>query len=258
VSGNGSNPAPDGTPASLEQYPTQIQGVGDGASDRDTGQASTSADKKGGEAAQDSTKVADGKGDLPKANANPALAPQSVPADHGEAGRTSPQAEGTSPGRTESGSTNALAGYQASADTVVRSARLTQQAGNAEMQVKLRSEALGPIDVRTVVKGSEIGASIRVEARDTQVMMANELSQLERALNERSLRVDHLDILQGSVSGGRSNGTGADSSQGSPSEPRQSLSSPSAGRTYTLLPETPIVSEDLGLGLPTTRINLRV
>jgi hypothetical protein len=126
------------------------------------------------------------------------------------------------------------------------------------MQVKLRSEALGPIDVHTIVKGSDIGASIRVEARDTQVMLANELSQLERALNERSLRVERLDILQGSVSGGRSNGTGPGNSYGNPSEPRRSFSSYSPGLTYTLLPEIPTVSEDWGLGLSTTRINLRV
>ena len=258
VAGDNSNPALDGTPPSLAQYPTQIQGVGDGAGDRDTGQPDNSTDKKGGEDAQDLTKVADGKGDLPKANAGPALAPQPVPAGHGEASRVSPQGEGSPPVRAESGSANALSGYQANAESVVRSARLTQQAGNAEMQVRLRSEALGPIDVHTVVKGSEIGASIRVEAHDTQVMMASELSQLERALNERSLRVDHLDVLQGSVSGDGSNGSGRDGSQGRPSEPRQSFSSPSAGRTYSSSPETPSLSEDWGLGLLTTRINLRV
>jgi flagellar hook-length control protein FliK len=147
---------------------------------------------------------------------------------------------------------------QANADKVVSSARLTQQAGNAEMQVRLRSEALGPIDVHTIVKGGDIGASIRVEARDTQVMLANELSQLERALNARSLRVERLDVLQGSVSGGRSNGTGPGNSYGSPSEPRPSFSSYSPGQTYTSLPEIPNVPEDWGLGLSTTRINLRV
>jgi flagellar hook-length control protein FliK len=126
------------------------------------------------------------------------------------------------------------------------------------MQVRLRSEALGPIDVHTTVKGSDIGASIRVEARDTQAMLASELAQLERALNERSLRVEHLDVLQGSVSGGQSNGSGPGNSHGSPSEPRQAFSSYPAGQTYISLPEAATVSEDWGLGLSTTRINLRV
>ncbi len=221
-------------------------------------QANASTDKKGGEAASDSTKVTDGKGGLPRANVDPTLTPQPTPEGRAEAGRASPSAAGASQGRDEAESASVLHGYEANDQTAVRSARFTQQAGNAEMQVRLRTEALGPIDVHTVVKGSEIGASIRVEARDTQVMLANELSQLERALNERSLRVEHLDVLHGSVSGGQSNGAGRDHSEGSPSEPRPSFSSYSTNQPYTSLPEAPTVSEEVGLGLSTTRIKLRV
>jgi flagellar motor protein MotB len=258
ASGVNSDAAPDGMPASLVQHSAQAGNADTGSPAHDTKQADASADKKGGEAAQDLTKLADSKGALPKANADPALAPQLVPEGRAEAGRASPETAAASPGRGEAGSASVLEGYQANAETVVRSAHLTQQAGSAEMQVRLRSEALGPIDVHTIVKGSEIGASIRVEARDTQVMLANELSQLERALNEQSLRVGRLDVLQGSVSGGRSNGSGSGNSQGSPPESRQSFSSYSAGQTYTSLPEAPTVSEDWGLGLSPTRINLRV
>jgi hypothetical protein len=258
AAGTNSDPAPDGTPASLVQYLAQTEDIETGSSVHDANQADTSADKKGGEPALNLTKVADGKGGLPKANADPALAPQLVQEGPAEGGRASPEAAAASPGRGQAGSASVFEGEQANAGTVVSSARFIQQAGNAEMQVRLRSEALGPIDVHTIVKGSDIGASIRVEARDTQVILANELSQLERALNERSLRVEHLDVLQGSVSGGRSNGTGPGNSYGSPSEPRPSFSSQSAGRTYTSSLETPTVSEDWGLGLSTTRINLRV
>jgi flagellar hook-length control protein FliK len=253
-----SDAASAGTPASLVQYLAPTEDIETRSPVHDTKQADTSADKNGGEAAQDLTKVADGKGGLPKANTGPALAPQLVPEGRAEGCRASPEAAGASPGWGQAASASVSEGEQANAGTVVSSARFIQQAGNAEMQVRLRSEALGPIDIHTIVKGSDIGASIRVEARDTQVMLANELSQLERALNERSLRVEHLDVLQGSVSGGRSNGTGPDNSYGSPSEPRQSFSSHSAGQAYTSLPETPTVSEDWGLGLSTTRINLRV
>jgi hypothetical protein len=238
--------------------PAQTKNIETESSVHDTKQADTSTDKNGGEAAQDLTKVADGKGGLPKANADPALTPQLILEGRAEAGRASPQTAGASPGRGEAGSASVLEGHQADAGTVVSSARFTQQGGNAEMQVRLRSEALGPIDVHTTVKGNDIGASIRVEARDTQVMLANELSQLERALNERSLRVERLDVLQASVSEGRSNGSGPGNSYGSPSEPRPSFSSYSPGQMYTSLPETPTVSEDWGLGLSTTRINLRV
>jgi hypothetical protein len=257
ASGANSDAVPNGTPASLVQNPSQTEDIETGSPVHDTKQADTSADKKGGEAAQDLTKVADGKAGL-KASADPALAPELIPEGRAEAGRASPEAAGPSAGRGQAGSASLFEGNQANAGTVVSSARFIQQASNAEMQVKLRSEALGPIDVHTTVKGSDIGASIRVEARDTQVMLANELSQLERALNERSLRVEHLDVLQASVSGGRSNGTGPGNSFGSPSQPRQGFLSYSAGQTYTPLPEAPTVSEDWGLGQSTTRINLRV
>jgi hypothetical protein len=126
------------------------------------------------------------------------------------------------------------------------------------MQVRLRTEALGPIDVHTVVKGSDIGASIRVEGRDTQVMMANEISRLEQALSERSLRVQRLDVLQGSVSGGQSGETGPGNYHGNPSQPRPGSASHSVLEAYPTLPETPAVYDEGSLGLSTTHINLRV
>jgi hypothetical protein len=254
-----SNDADAGGPGtSLLAQPDQAKGIETESSIHDTKQAGSSADKEGGEAAPDLTKVAEGKGGLPKANPDPPPTPQLIPEGHAETGHASPEAAGALPGSGQAGSASVFEGGQANTGPAVSSARFTQQAGNAEMQVRLHSEALGPIDVHTTVKGSDIGASIRVEARDTQVMLANELSQLERALNERSLRVEHLDVLQGSVSGGRSNGTGPGNSYGSPSEPRPSFSSYSAGQTYASSSETPTVSEDWGLGQPTTRVNLRV
>ena len=126
------------------------------------------------------------------------------------------------------------------------------------MQVRLRTEALGPIDVHTVVKGNDIGASIRVEARDTQVMMANEISRLEQALNERSLRVQRLDVLQSFASGSQSGGTGPDNYQGNPSQPRPGSASHSLASAYPPLPETAPPYEEPALESSTTRINLRV
>jgi flagellar hook-length control protein FliK len=217
-----------------------------------------STDKKGGAAAQDATKVTDDKGGLPKTSADPTYAPQLTLEGRAEAARVPSGAAGTSPGQSEADSAGALQGYQANAQTAVSSARITQQAGNAQMQVRLRTEALGPIDVHTVVKGSDIGASIRVEAHDAQMVLANELSQLERALNEQSLRVEHLDVLQGSVSGGQSNGAGPGNSGESPSERRPSFSSYPTSQTHISSSEPPTLPEDVGLGLSMTRINLHV
>ena len=232
--------------AALSQQPAQTKDVETGAS------------KKDGEASPDATKAAVGKGSVSKTDADPPLASQLIPEGRAEGSRASLGATGASQSWGAPRSASVSAGCQADAETVVCSARLTQQAGNAEMQVRLRSEALGPIDVHTIVKGNDIGASIRVEGRDTQVMLANELSQLERALNERSLRVDHLDVLQGSAFGGRSTGTGQGNSDRSPLEPPPGLSSYSTGQTYPSLAEAPTVSEEWGLGLSMTRLNLRV
>jgi flagellar hook-length control protein FliK len=249
---------PDGLPASLVQYPVQANDSETEASVPGAKETDSFADKKDGEAAQDLTIGTNERGGPTKAEAGPPAAQHFVPQEGAHAGSTSPQAAGTTqnPGRVAGA--NPSEGDQADTQKVVSSARLTQQAGNAEMQVKLRSETLGPINVHTTVKGSDIGASIRVEVRDTQVMLATELPQLEQALNERSLRVAHLDVLQGSVTGGQSNGHQAGNSFGSPSEPRQGFSSYSTGQTYTSLPETPTVPEDPEFGLSTTRINLRV
>jgi hypothetical protein len=256
-SGVNNDAEPDDTTDSLSQQPGQTQGIEAGASVHDSKRPDTSADKGGEEADQDLTKVANEKGVPPKADANLSLAHQLVPQGRAEVGGASPEASGTSQSRGQADSASVAERYQAYAGRLVSSARFTDQGGNAEMQVRLRSEALGPIDVHTIVNGSDIGASIRVEARDTQVMLANELPQLERALNERSLRVEHLDVLQGSVSGGGPDMAGSGNSQESPSEPRRSFPSYSSDRSYTSLPTAQSVTEDWELGLSTTRINLR-
>jgi flagellar hook-length control protein FliK len=258
VTAASSNSGSDGTPVLLISHAPQVSNQQTGSSAPDTKQVDASADKKGGEAVQNSTTVTNDKGPVPKAGAESPLAPHPIAQASAEAGRASPQAAAASPSRGQAGSTSISEGQPAETQKLVSSARFTQQAGNAEMQVKLRSETLGPIDVHTTIRGSEIGASIRVEGRETQVMLTSELSQLQQALNERSLRVEHLDVLQSSVSGGRSNGNGAGNSYGNLSEPRQGFSSYSASHPFTPLPETPGASEDGALGLMSTRINLRV
>jgi hypothetical protein len=89
-------------------------------------------------------------------------------------------------------------------------------------------------------------------------MMANEISHLEQALNERSLRVQRLDVLQGSVSGNQSGGTGPGNYHGNPSQPRPGSASHSVVETYPALPETLPVYDDGAPGSSTARINLRV
>ena len=243
---------------SLAYAPVQAQDDEADPSVQDASKPEASGHKSDADATQDPTKEVDAKSGVPKTTVDSPTAPQFSMQGPPQTGRAAPQIVGTPQGRAEAAHTSLPTGYQAAVRESVSSARLTQQAGSAEMQVKLRSASLGPIDVRTVIRGSDIGASIRVEARETQMMISNEISRLEQALSERSLRVQRLDVLQGSVSGGQSSGTGPGSYQGNPSRPRQGSASYTGVGTYPTLPETPPVYEEGSLGLATTRINLRV
>jgi hypothetical protein len=246
------------TPDTVADAPDQAQDKGAAPSVRDSKQLESSGHKNNGEVVPELTKASDPNPGLSKTNADSLPSAQFGIQASAQTGRAAPQVVGAPQGRAESAATSLPTAYQSAVHGVVSSARLTQQAGSAEMQVRLRTEALGPIDVHTVVKGSDIGASIRVEGRDTQAMMANELSRLEQALNERSLRVQRLDVLQGSVSGSQSGGAGTGNDRGNPSPPRPGSASHSGNQTYPALPETPSVYEDGALEFSAARINLRV
>ena len=256
--GPSGNALPIPPPSSLADSSAQTQGDEPDPSVRDARQPAASGHKDDADATRDPAKEVDAQSGSPKATVDPPTAPQFSIQGPSQTGRAAPQIVGGPQGRSEAPNTSIPTGYQAAVRESVGSARLTQQAGSAEMQVKLRSESLGPIDVRTIVRGSDVGASIRVEGRETQMMMSNEISRLEQALSERSLRVQRLDVLQGSVSGGQSSGTGPGSYQGNPSRPRPGFASYTGIGTYPTLPETVPVYDEGSLGLSTTRINLRV
>jgi hypothetical protein len=256
--GSSGNAPPIPMPNSLADAPVQAQDDEADPSVQDARKPDASGHKSDADATQGATKEVDAKSGLPKTTVDSLNGPQFSIQGPPQTGRAAPQIVGGPQGRAETADPSLPTGYQAAVRESVSSARLTQQAGSAEMQVKLRTESLGPIDVRTVVRGSDIGASIHVEARETQMMMSNELSRLEQALSERSLRVQRLDVLQGSVSGGQSSGTGPGGYQGNPSRPRQGSASYTGVGTYPTLPETPPVYEEGALGLSSTRINLRV
>lgn len=256
--GSSGDAPPVPMPNSVADARVQTQDNEADPSVRDARQPAASGHKNDADATRSPTKGGDTKSGLPKTTVDSPSGPQFSIQGPSQTSRAAPQIVGGPEGRTEAADTSLPTGYQAAVPGSVSSARLTQQAGSAEMQVKLRIETLGPIDVRTVVRGSDIGASIRVEARETQMMMSNELSRLEQALSERSLRVQRLDVLQGSVSGGQSSGTGPGGYQGNPSRPRQGSASYTGVGTYPTLPETPPVYEEGSLGLSSTRINLRV
>lgn len=138
---------------------------------------------------------------------------------------------------------------------IVNSARLSDQMGQAEMQVKLQSDALGPITLRATVHNNQVGAAIRVETHETHAILAAELPALEHALSEKNLRVENISILQNSVSGETSQGQGRDTSQGQYSQPRPTQYQWSQGHGESLSPEA--TPEPWYVSQYSTRLNVR-
>jgi hypothetical protein len=138
---------------------------------------------------------------------------------------------------------------------IVNSAKLSEQIGQAEMQVKLQSDALGPISLHATLHDNQVGAAIRVEGHETHAILAAELPALERALSEKNLRVESISILPGSVSSETNQGASRDPSQGQYSEPRPTPYhwSPGQGEHSSL--EVPV--EAWYLDHYSTRLNVR-
>jgi hypothetical protein len=92
------------------------------------------------------------------------------------------------------------------------------------MHVELRTGALGPLDVHAIVHEGSVGAEIHVQGQEAHTLLAAGLPSLERALGERNLRVENINIHQDQAGGGMSGGEKQDSQSGSsPSPQRQVL-----------------------------------
>jgi flagellar hook-length control protein FliK len=115
-------------------------------------------------------------------------------------------------------------GERASASTA-SSDRVTGSLAGAEMNVALRTEGLGAVQVRAHVTGDQVGASITVERHDAHAALANDLPALHQALSERQLRVENVFLQQGSAHAGSGIGDGAARQQqqgGTPPRPSAS------------------------------------
>jgi flagellar hook-length control protein FliK len=107
---------------------------------------------------------------------------------------------------------------------MVQSARLAGNLGESEMNISLRADALGAVELRTHVSGDLVGASISVDRHDAHAMLSSDLGSLHQALNDRQLRVGDVKIFQGSFG---SDATAADgqSSQRREMAPQQQQAS---------------------------------
>jgi len=144
----------------------------------------------------------------------------SLPASHASAAAPQTSLSSSQPPATLSAWQN----YDGVAGKIVRSASLSDSAHGAEMHVELRTTALGPMDVRTVLHDGSVGAEIHVQGQEAHTLLAAGLPSLERALGERNLRVENIAVYQDHAGGGMSEGEKQDPHSGSsPSPQRQVL-----------------------------------
>jgi len=121
------------------------------------------------------------------------------------------------PSSTQPASTlSAWQNYDGGAGRIVRSASLTDSPGGAEMHVELRSGPLGPLELHTMVREGSVGAEIHVQGQEAHAMLSAGLPSLERALNDRNLRVENISVYQdhsgGGMGGGERQGSQSESS----------------------------------------------
>ena len=105
---------------------------------------------------------------------------------------------------------------------MVSADRLAGTLTQSEMNVALRTDGLGAVQVRAHVTGDQVGAAITVERRDTHVALSSDLPALHLALSDRQLRVGNVSLLQGSPHTGTDIGDGTGRQQNQDAKPQQS------------------------------------
>jgi flagellar hook-length control protein FliK len=169
-------------------------------------------------------KEATGNGAITGAQANSAVVkpepqlPSSVPAAMPDPPmvRATPLAPGPSPTTYQGvheGMIGAWEGHLQDSSQVVKAAELIAHLGGVEMRVELRTEDLGPMELRAMMHENRLGAAIGVGTLDAKTALATELPGLQRALMERNVQLDSISIFSGSSGGA----TGHESGYKSPS-----------------------------------------
>jgi flagellar hook-length control protein FliK len=109
-------------------------------------------------------------------------------------------------------------GQNAAAAGANASAHLAGNAQQSEMNVALRAEGMGAVQVHARVTGDQVGAAITVERHEAHAALASELPALHQALNERQLRLESVSVSQGSAHLGAGDGAARQQPQGSGSQ----------------------------------------
>jgi hypothetical protein len=109
--------------------------------------------------------------------------------------------------------------------------RMLESVQQTEVRVGVHPEGMGPIEIRAVLRGDEVGAAISAQQPDTHQWLAAHLGELESTLHAHDIRLGQLTLNQLSGSGSLGSGYAQSESQGQGQRPYQSPTSFS--------PETP-------------------
>jgi flagellar hook-length control protein FliK len=78
---------------------------------------------------------------------------------------------------------------------------LAQSVQQTEVRVGIQPEGLGPIEIRAVMRGDELGAAISAQQPDTRQWLVSHLGELAQNLDSQNLRVSQLSVGESSGSG---------------------------------------------------------
>ncbi len=100
----------------------------------------------------------------------------------------------------------------------VETARLVAGVAQSEMHIGLRTQAFGSVDVRTVVRDSQVGLTVGSERGDLRTLLAPEVAGLQTTFRQQDLHFDSIHYLE--TNSGTTSGFsgGADSQARSPGQ----------------------------------------
>ncbi len=113
-----------------------------------------------------------------------------------------PQASPASDSSRSDSSNNAVPDKSelvANTPELINNAQLAGTDAHSEMHIAMQTDKLGAVELHARVTGEQVGAAIMVEKREAHAALAVELPSLQQALSEKSLRVQSVVLLQGSL-----------------------------------------------------------
>jgi len=76
---------------------------------------------------------------------------------------------------------------------------LVQTVQQSEMRVGIQPDGLGPIEIRAVLRGQELGANISAQQPDTRQWLTAHMTELTQNLAAHDLRVSSLSVTESSA-----------------------------------------------------------